>query len=183
VPEVSLPDPPLADEVVVLRPYRPEDSERLVAALQDPEIPRWTSIPAPYTARDAHRFLTRVEPDRRAGRELALAIAGRADGRVLGGCGLMSFEWQNRKAEIGYWVAVEARRRSIGTRAVTLLSRWALSELRLERIELLTNPGNQVSQRLAARAGFTREGLLRSYRVRKGRREDYVMFSLLAGEP
>jgi ribosomal-protein-alanine N-acetyltransferase len=45
---------------------------------------------------------------------------------------------------------------------------------------VLANPENEASQRLAARAGFTREGVLRRYRRRRGRREDLVMFSLLA---
>ena len=39
---------------------------------------------------------------------------------------------------------------------------------------------NEASQRLAERAGFTREGTLRRYRRRHGVREDLVMFSLLA---
>jgi [ribosomal protein S5]-alanine N-acetyltransferase len=65
-------------------------------------------------------------------------------------------------------------------RATRLLARWALTDLGLERLELLANPENEASQRLAERAGFTRESLLRRYRRRRGRREDLVMFSLLA---
>ena len=65
-------------------------------------------------------------------------------------------------------------------RAVRLLSTWALSELGLERLELLAHPGNAASQALAQSAGFTREGLLRRYRRRHGVREDLVMFSRLA---
>jgi RimJ/RimL family protein N-acetyltransferase len=180
MPELPLPSPPLADELVTLRPYRPDDADALAAALQDPEIPRWTVIPAPYTDRDAHRFLSRLEPGRRAGRELALAITASVGGGLLGGCGLINFDRENSRAEVGYWVAREARGRGVGTRTVILLSRWALRTLDLERLELLANPGNEASQRLAERAGFTREGLLRSYRPRKGVREDFVMFSLLA---
>jgi RimJ/RimL family protein N-acetyltransferase len=72
-----------------------------------------------------------------------------------------------------------ARGRGFGTRALQLLSRWAIEGLGLERVELLANPANAASQRVAARAGFTREGLLRGYRTRHGVREDLVMFSLL----
>jgi hypothetical protein len=38
----------LRDGVVMLRAWRSDDRERIVAALQDPEIPRWTSVPSPY---------------------------------------------------------------------------------------------------------------------------------------
>jgi [ribosomal protein S5]-alanine N-acetyltransferase len=92
---------------------------------------------------------------------------------------MSNFDWSDHRGEIGYWMAREARGRGLGTRAVRLLSRWAIDALALERVELLANPANEGSQRLAERAGFTREGLLRRYRTRHGVREDLVMFSLL----
>ncbi len=73
------------------------------------------------------------------------------------------------KGEIGYW----SRDRGLAwERAARLLSTWALTGLGLERLELLANPENVASQRLAEGAGFTREGLLRLYRRRHGVRED-----------
>ena len=179
MPEIPLPDPPLSDGPVALRPLRDDDAEAVTAACQDPEIPRWTAIPSPYRAADARAYLRRADRDRRTGRELLLAIVDPETDELLGSCGLARLDWEDRKAEVGYWVAAGARRRGVGTRAVRLLSRWALDQLALDRIELLVNPDNEPSQRLAARAGFTREGLLRAYRRRKGRREDLVMFSLL----
>lgn len=182
MPEIPLPSPPLEDEVVLLRPYRREDVPAVTAGCQDPEVPRWTTIPSPYSEADARDFIGRSDSDRRAGRELALAIVAAGDGELLGGCGLAHFDWENRKAEIGYWVTRDARRRSVGTRAVILLSRWALAAAGLERIELLTDPANEPSIRLAERAGFTREGLLRGYRRRGSGRWDLVMHSLLEVE-
>ena len=64
--------------------------------------------------------------------------------------------------------------------ANTLLA--GLTALGFERLEVLVSPGNEPSERLARAAGFTREGVLRSYRERKGEREDFVILSLLAGE-
>jgi ribosomal-protein-alanine N-acetyltransferase len=180
MPEIPLPDPPLRDGPVALRAWRQDDLGSIVAACQDPEIPRWTAVASPYTERDARAYLDRADRDRLAGRELGLAVVDAGDDRLLGSCGLARFDWTDRKAEIGYWVAAEARGRSVGTVATRLLASWALRELRLERIELLAHPGNEASQRLAVRAGFVREGTLRAYRRRKGRREDLVMFSLLA---
>jgi RimJ/RimL family protein N-acetyltransferase len=182
VAELPLPDPPLADDAVLLRPYRREDVPNLAAACGDPEIPRFTTIPSPYTEVDAREFIARCEIDRRSGRELALAVVEPGDGPLLGGCGLARFEWEERRVEIGYWVAREVRRRSIGTRTVGLLSRWALSDLGMERVELLTDPANEASMRLAERAGFTREGLLREYRPRGSGRWDLVMHSMLASD-
>src|ERR671923_1417748 len=178
MPGVRLPDPPLGDRDILLRAWRPSDVPALTAACQDPEIPRWTVVPSPYREQDARDFIAGCAEDRHAGRELALAIVD-AEDRLLGAIGIGRFDWNDGKAEIGYWIARQARRRAVGVRAKRLLASWGLTELGLERIELLAHPGNEASQRLAERAGFTREGLLRRYRRRRGEREDLVMFSLL----
>jgi RimJ/RimL family protein N-acetyltransferase len=181
MPEIPLPSPPLANATLALRQWRHGDLAELVEACQDPEIPRWTAVPSPYGERDAREYLARVEIDRRSGRELGLAVVDGED-RILGSCGLARFDWQDRKVEVGYWVAAAARRRSVGSAATRLLSEWAIVALGMERVELLANPVNEASRRLALRAGFTEEGLLRDYRRRKGEREDLIMFSLLAGD-
>jgi RimJ/RimL family protein N-acetyltransferase len=178
VPRIPLPEPPLTDGAIVLREWTPADVPALTRACRDPEIPRWTVVPSPYLERHARDFISGCAGDRAAGRELALAIVDRV-GRLLGAIGVGRFDWDDGKAEIGYWIAREARRRAVGVRAARLLARWALTELGLERVELLANPENVASQRLAESAGFTREGTLRRYRRRRGEREDLVMFSLL----
>ena len=136
-------------------------------------------MPPNYTERHAREFISGTAADLASGRELALAIVD-GDDRLLGALGMSNFDWVDLKAEIGYWMAAEARRRGIGARATRMLAEWALTTLGLERVELLAHPENEASQRLAERAGFTREGTLRRYRRRHGVREDLVMFSLLA---
>jgi RimJ/RimL family protein N-acetyltransferase len=182
VPAIPYPDPPLRDEVVALRPFTEEDAPAIVAGVQDPEVPRWTVIPSPYGENDAREYLIGLEPARQAGTQMGLAIVPAEGGDFLGGIGLLNVSWQDRRAEAGYWVAAGARRRSVGTRALRLLSGWALTALGFERLEVLVSPGNEPSERLARAAGFTREGVLRSYRERKGEREDFVILSLLASE-
>jgi RimJ/RimL family protein N-acetyltransferase len=176
---IPLPDPPLTDGEILLRPWERRDVPAVTAACQDPEIPRWTVVPHNYTERHARDFISATAGDQAAGRELALAIVD-ADDRVLGAVGMSNFDWTDLKGEIGYWMAPEARGRGIGARATRLLAEWAITKLGLERLELLANPRNEASQRLAERAGFTREGVLRLYRRRHGVREDLVMYSLLA---
>jgi RimJ/RimL family protein N-acetyltransferase len=180
--EIPLPDPALSDGVITLRPWQTDDLAAMTEALQDPEIPRWTTIPSPYGERDAREYLRRAEPDRRAGRELGLAVVDARSDLVLGGCGLSRFEWPELKCEIGYWVVREERGRAVGTRAVTLLSAWAVGPLGMERVELLVDPRNEPSNRLAVTVGFTREGLMRAYRRRPEGRWDLVMYSLLADD-
>ena len=60
------------------------------------------------------------------------------------------------------------------------MASWALPEMRLGRLQLCADPENVASQRVAERAGFIREGLLRAYSGRRdGTRADAVVDSLL----
>jgi RimJ/RimL family protein N-acetyltransferase len=56
--------------------------------------------------------------------------------------------------ELLYGVAPKARGRGIATAALTLVSSWALEELRCERVELRIDEGHRESQRVAEKAGF-----------------------------
>jgi ribosomal-protein-alanine N-acetyltransferase len=86
------------------------------------------------------------------------------------------------RATIGFWLLPEARGKGLATRAVRHVSRWALRELALVRLGLLTEPSNELSQRVAERSGFQREGVFRSYAEIDGRRVDYALFSLVPAD-
>lgn len=166
----------LCDDVVSLRPWREEDADAVYAACQDPEIQHWIPVmPRPYTRADARAFV--------AG-ELDLGphqFAITHEEQVVGSIGMRVDD--NKTARIGYWCTREMRTQGITTRALRALSRYALGELAVERLELITDPDNVASQRVATNVGFRREGVLRSHlRHPDGRRRDSVLFSLLPGE-
>jgi RimJ/RimL family protein N-acetyltransferase len=84
------------------------------------------------------------------------------------------------RGSVGYWLLEDSRREGRATRAVRLMASWALPEMRLGRLQLHTDPENVASQRVAERAGFTREGVLRAYNGRRdGTRADALVYSLL----
>jgi RimJ/RimL family protein N-acetyltransferase len=86
---------------------------------------------------------------------------------------------EERDLSVGYWLLADVRGRGLAARAVRLVSRWALRDLALARVALLTETSNGPSQRVAERTGFQREGVLRSYGEIDGRRVDFISFSLL----
>jgi RimJ/RimL family protein N-acetyltransferase len=166
------------DGEVELRSWREEDATMVYEACQDAEIQHWIPIiPRPYTMEDALGFV-RGE----AATEVNHSLAITEGGRVVGSIG-MRVNDEARTGQIGYWCAAEARGRGITTRALRLISRFGLDDLSLERLELITDPDNAASQRVAEKVGFQREGVLRSHLLHPdGRRRDSVMFSLLPGE-
>ena len=167
----------LRDGDLVLRPWTEDDVPALVDACNDPEIRWWIPlIPSPYTDRDALAFIRgEVRPDEQS---FAIVVSGAVVGAIA-----MTLNAHEYRGRIGYWVAASARRQGVCTRALRLLSGWALDELRLLRLELITDPDNIPSQRVAEKVGFRREGVLRSHlRHSNGRIRDSVIWSLLPGE-
>jgi RimJ/RimL family protein N-acetyltransferase len=174
------PDPPLSDGVVALRMLREDDVPSMVSHCRDPEMQRWTTVPSPYEREDAYAWIERSRAQWASGESAVFAVAlPDADG-YLGGIDVRSGPWP--VGEIGYGIRREARGRGVATRALRLLARWALDELGLVRLQLVTDVENVASQRVAERAGFTREGVLRQALEVKGRRSDCIMFSLLPGD-
>lgn len=170
----------LRDGDLMLRLWREEDAPAVAAACRDPEIPRWIPfVPIPYTEQDAREFVHAcLESD---DTRHPFAVVDARGGALLGSIDLRVNAM--RTGHIGYWVAREARGRGICTRALRVLSSWALDELGLGRLELVTDPDNVASQRVAEKVGFRREAVLRSHLLyRDGGRRDSVMFSLLPGE-
>ncbi|HET6850002.1 MAG TPA: GNAT family protein [Gaiellales bacterium] len=172
------PHPQLEDGVVALRQWTGDDVPEIVRCCNDELVARFVPvIPVPYTEADGLAFVARnEEPD-----ELNLAITDTGSGAVLGAVGI-SLKDDPAVVEIGYWLGPEARGRGAATRALRLLAGWSLRELPIARLQLTTDVENAASQRVAARGGFVREGILRAWYDRRGERRDAVMFSLLPGE-
>jgi RimJ/RimL family protein N-acetyltransferase len=181
---IPLLDPAPSDGIVALRPWRESDIAAMTAACRDADIQRWTMAPDRYSEDDARSFIayTRASRDADESLELAVADATSAD-EVLGAVGLVSIDWENEQAELGYWTAPHARRRGVVVRAVRLLSRWAFEELALARLYLMPYAANSSSQRVAERAGYRREGVLRSFYKSKSGLVDVVMYSMLRDDP
>jgi RimJ/RimL family protein N-acetyltransferase len=181
---IVLPGEHLVDGPTALRAWRDSDLGGLVAACQDPEISRWTRVPYPYGPSDARAYLLQRHDTLHAGTAAPFAIVSAADrDRLLGSISLMRFSWQHARAEVGYWLAREARGQGHVTRAVRLITAWGFRSLGLERIDLLAATENPASQRVAERCGFTREAVLRSYLMGSAGRQDMVCFGLLASDP
>lgn len=160
----------LEDEAILLRPFEQSDVPAIVAACQDPEIPRWTSVPSPYTEADAHAWLESTE-------EKTFAVVDRSSGELLGSMGVRFLG--DGIAEVGYWIAKGARGRGVATRALVLVAGWVFENDEVGRFQLRAETENVASQRVADKAGFVREGVMRAALATKGERRDVVMYSLV----
>jgi RimJ/RimL family protein N-acetyltransferase/nitrite reductase/ring-hydroxylating ferredoxin subunit len=176
---INPPNPPLSDGVIALRAFRADDAPAISAACQDPEIQRWVPmLPVPYSEADARAFILLTLQAWHDGTGCEFAIVSATDDRFLGAAGLHLGRSPLRRT-VGYWVAPEARRRGVASRAVRLLARWAFDRFATKRLELWTLPGNVASQAVAEKNGFRYEGLVRNWTLdRDSNLIDAAMFAM-----
>jgi RimJ/RimL family protein N-acetyltransferase len=178
---LAFPDPALAAGGIVLRRLERGDIPWITAACADRELSRYIpAIPYPYAEADAAGFIERAARAWAEGTGATFVISNVPDAAALGTIGLHLAAGDAGLAEVGYWLTRQARGRGAATIAVQLVSRWAFEAVGIGRLSLQTAPENLASQRVAERAGFTREGLLRGWMPTPDGRRHSVMFSLLA---
>jgi RimJ/RimL family protein N-acetyltransferase len=175
---IDFPAKGITDGVIALRPVTYGDVPAVVAACTDPSIRRFNSAPA--TEPEARAWVDGAIDGRPSSRAFRLAIADPESGRLIGSLGVPEVDFDSQRAEVGYWLAPSERGRGLATRALRLFSSWVFEALPVVRLEAIPEVDNTHSQRLLARVGFKREGVLRSYQVVHGERRDMVMYSLLA---
>lgn len=166
---------------VVLTPPTPADADVITDLCQDPGIQEWTTVPSPYTRADADHFLADVAGNWAAGTSLTWAI--RADGELVGMIGLDIQPLGS--AEIGYWVAAHARGRGLMSAVVATVVEHAFDPdgVDLDRLVWHAFVGNHASRRVAEKAGFGIEGLIRGDGIQRGARRDGWVGTLLRTDP
>ncbi|MEU0845606.1 GNAT family protein [Streptomyces sp. NPDC005962] len=185
----------LTTERLVLRPFRPSDAPAVHAACQDPDILRWTTVPAPYVRAHAEDFVRWTCPEgwrNDSTYNFALVTQSRGGkdredgaGELIGAMGLVRLarlRGPERQAELGYWTVRKHRRRGYTGEAARAVAEWAFTALGVERLEWCTEAGNEASRAVAIAVGFRMEGTDRARIVREGTRRDAWRGALLPSD-
>ena len=169
---------PQPDRTLRLEPLAEEHLAGLTALTTDAEAVRFTRLPEPMPDGFARAWLERYQRGSADGTAYGFAAVD-DDGTFLGIGLAPHVDPEAREVELGYIVAREARGRGVATEMVRRLTAWAFAELGALRIYLLIDVQNVASERVAARCGYTREGVLRSVHLKPGRRIDQSVWSRL----
>jgi RimJ/RimL family protein N-acetyltransferase len=84
------------------------------------------------------------------------------DGTFVGGSGLHRINWDVPRFEIGYWVRASLCGKGYCTEGVGAIAGMAFEILHAKRVEIRCDDQNIASRRVAERAGFELEGILRN---------------------
>lgn len=110
-------------------------------------------------------------------------LKDKANGMIIGRCGLHNWNIDHRRAEIGYHMEDETyKRKGLMGEAVEAVIRYGFKQINLHRIEALVGRENIPSLRILEKNHFVHEGVLREHYLVEGIFEDSILFSLLSGE-
>ncbi|CCH27639.1 GNAT family protein [Actinosynnema sp. NPDC047251] len=173
--------PTLVGEHVRLEPLSVDHAEGLLDAGKDPDIWTWLSLRQPRTPAEARTMVETIlaDPDRRA-----WAQVDPVTGEVAGTTSFYDIDPVHRGLYVGYtWIGARWQRTALNRAAKLLLLTRAFEELGAHRVGWHTDGLNERSQRAIERLGATREGVLRSHRIRPdGTLRDTVVYSMTAAE-
>ena len=151
---------PLATERLSLRPLRPDDAEAIHRLVNDWEVVRMLSqLPFPYPRELADKWIASTLEQMERGSGYHLAITGQEDGKeMLIGCIGLRLDLTPRVGSLGYWIGRRFWRLGVASEAAARLSRWALANLDVERLEAHVAVDNPASGAVLHRAGFREVG-------------------------
>jgi len=174
--------PFLVGETIYLRPLEPENGPEVAPWFREAEFGgRFASglTVSEEAARHQIETLTRDE------RQVGLAVALRADDRLVGAIRLHSLNPQRRSA--GYRLALAPASSFRGAAAAAreatgLVLAYAFDTLNLNRVYVHLLASDRAARSRYAASGFTEEGILRQEALRDGRYEDVAVMALLREE-
>ena len=173
----------LPRNTVHIRRSQAADADRLLEAIQASmaQLEIWMPWAHPgYSLDDSVMWLELCREGWENGKQYSFIAVDVATDEVLGDCSISQINRMHGFANLGYWVRSTATSQGLGSALARRVARFGVEEIRLNRLEILTALGNGASQRVAEKAGATREGVLRSRLVERDKVLDATMFSLTA---
>jgi ribosomal-protein-alanine N-acetyltransferase len=170
----------LRTERLILRNLSLKDSETIFSYFSDPEMTKFYGMEPFKTRIEADKFIKDFIDDYTL--LYRWGIVERESGRLIGTCGFHALSEKHLRAEIGYEIDIPYWGKGYATEAINALIYYGFDSMNLQRIGANVYPENVGSRKVLEKAGFTHEGLLRSYLFQGGKYHDANVFSILRRE-
>jgi RimJ/RimL family protein N-acetyltransferase len=173
----------LRDALVTLRQSAERDIPEILIAYQDDRsLHVGMGEERPPSGAELGRREEQAGAERVAGTQVTFTILEPDSDICRGQINVHHVDWDHRRAELGIWLAPQARGRRLAPSALRLTSGWLFEACGLARVHVLTSPDNEAMIGAGRAAGFTPEGVLRAYSRLRGRRADRAVMSLLPSD-
>lgn len=166
-----------------VRPLVKTDAAEVTEIFSDRLTRRWLPFPFELGTIDGEAWCGEMAQERRAlGQGDHYGIVRREDDQLIGCLWTKRTDWPARLTEVSFAVSVEARGFGVAAEAIDALAIELIMNHDFHRIELRVSPGNTASRRVAEKAGFVYEGLMRNAGYVYSGRTDLEMWSLVAAD-
>lgn len=166
-----------------VRPLVGHDMSAVTEIFADKQTQRWLPFPLEFGHIDGSAWCTEMAAERRAsGAGDHYGVVRREDDQLVGCLWTKHTDWAAKVTEMAYAVAPAVRGFGVAAEAVDALTIALILEHGFQRVELRVAPGNIASRRVAEKAGFTYEGLLRNAGYVHSGRVDLEVWSLVAAD-
>lgn len=174
---------PITTDRLVLRRFAARDAAAFRAYRDDPEVARWQGWDG-CSREEAEAFVAGMEAAAYGlpGQWFQIAVADRADDRLLGDIGILILADEPRLVVLGVTFAGRAQGRGHATEALDALIRRLFIEEARHRLQASIDPRNTRSVALFERLGFRQEAHFRRSVWAKGEWCDDLVYALLAEE-
>ncbi len=175
--------PTLTTDRLTLRPFVLDDAwdvERLAGMREIAETT--LNIPHPYPVGAATRWIESHPRAWAAGTGATFAIIETVTGKLAGTVSLMLIHREHRRAELGYWIAVDRWNKGFATEASQSILDFGFRTLGLHRIESRHFLRNPASGRVMQKLGMQQEGVERDWAMKWGRHETLARYAILEPE-
>ncbi len=141
---------------IELRNQRISDAKRFFEILNNPNFKYFV---CPKDIEAEKEFLRQNAKNRK--NNLVYNYAILYNNKLVGGCGIKIDQHRNFIGEIGYFLDEAFWGKGIVTKAVKILEKIGFQKLGLKRIEIIMNPRNLGSEKVAIKCGYKKEGTMK----------------------
>lgn len=174
--------PTLTTDRLILRPFTDDDAFDVERQAGAREVADTTlNIPHPYPHGAAAQWILLHAPAWEQGTSVTFAITEKETGKLVGAISLM-IKREHRRAELGYWIAVERWNRGYATEASQRIIDFGFEVLGLHRIEARHFLRNPASGEVMKKLGMQPEGIERDWAIKWERFESLALYSILEPE-
>jgi RimJ/RimL family protein N-acetyltransferase len=133
-------------------------------------------VPYLYDIEDARRFVTKSRRNFQLKKEQTFAIELLGNSSLVGVISLQKIDWNNKNAQISYWIGKNYWNLGIATESINLVIRYAFCVLRLHKVYANVLATNRASIRVLEKNGLKKEGVLKHSVYKNDKFHDVVLY-------
>lgn len=142
---------------IKIRPQKVSDAKRFFEILNNDNFLYFQA--RPKTVKEEVKFLKKNPGWRK--KNFAHNFTILRGKEVIGACGIHVNQHRQHIGEIGYFVEEKYWGQGVASQAVKLLEKIGFGKLKLRRIEILMDPRNKASEKVAIKTGYKKEGVMK----------------------